>query len=182
MAVYIRIIGIRKLDSIENEQMRLTQILDSIKLNLKFINEKSINAKWNLNITEYKKYFELKLFEHSLQIHFDNKNFIEFLGSEGWDIRDFGSDKQNIDYLNGIKDIFRLIAESYGIKELIYFSECFFDPDGIREGESTFEDFLELIKLNPNSMRTELYELKTSEYYIESINPVANICQHLRIK
>ncbi len=177
MAIYIRTIALREIDSIEKERERLFKILKSTKLELDFWNENHFEIKsleWKLIETDYRSYFELKLFKTTLKLFFDNPNFIEFLCSDGWDIREFGKTEKNRDCLNGIREIYRRISRNYGIIEVFYFSEWFFDPDSIREGESSFENFKDLIASNPYIEMPEFWKEWKNGYFVEKINPVAN--------
>ncbi|WP_437397169.1 hypothetical protein [Flagellimonas lutimaris] len=170
MAIYIRTIGFREIESIENECDRISKILDSIVLDLDFLNENLIDKellKWELVKTKYHSYFELKLEQDSLKVFFDNPNFIEFLGSKGWDIRDFGVGEDNRKYLNGAKEIFKSISRNYGISELYYFSEWFFDPDSIREGENSVDDLKKLLESNPYSAMPDFWEEWPNGYVVE---------------
>ena len=117
----------------------------------------------------------MPILDQSLRIYFDNPNFIEFSGSfdlfSAW-FR-FTDEKQS-ELTNGIRKIFKKIASEYGISELMYFSEWFFELGEIRNKEETFEDLMERIKNNPDRKRNELFGLESNEYYIEKISTVAN--------
>lgn len=172
MAIYIRIIGLRKFESIEREKKRISTILDSIELDLKFLNFIPVNDKlltWELSETEFCKFYELKIFDCSIKLVFDNSNFIEFYCSKGLDIRDFGVTEENKKFVEGVRKIFGKIATGYGIKELIYFSEWFFDPDSIREGVSTFEELKQLIDSNKYIEQPDYWGKWKNDYFIEKV-------------
>jgi len=177
MAVYLRIIGIRKLDSIESEINRLENILPKVEMNIDFLKQAGIIAKeigtWELKITEYHKYFEYKTGNHSFKVTFDSPDFLEFLCSHGGNYYHFVDEKNNA-YANGVLKIFRSISILYELNELTFFSEWFFDPDEIRIGDSTFKELKKMMELNPKYRRTELWGLESNEYYVEKINPIAN--------
>ena len=177
MAVYLRIVGFRKSYSLETEISKLGKILKDLKMELDFLdltqNQTSNQPEWKLNITEYHKLYELSIAKYSINILFDNQDFIELICSHSGNYYHF-VDKNNSVYTNGVLKIFRNVAQKYGIDELAYFSEWFFDPDDIRTKEATFEDLRKLMDENPDSRRTELWGLESNEYYIEKINPVAN--------
>ncbi|KAB1155930.1 hypothetical protein F7018_11515 [Tenacibaculum aiptasiae] len=179
MAVWIQIIGLRKMDSIENEKKKVFEILNKTELDFDFIKQKlDIGLKkteWNLTQSKGIEFYKLPILDQNLKIYFDNPNFIEFSGS--FDL--FSSwfrftDKQNLDLTNGIRNVFRKIAFEYGISELIYFSEWFFELGEIRTQEETFENLMELIKNHPNLKKNELFGLDSNEYCIEKISPIAN--------
>ena len=71
---------------------------------------------------------------------------------------------------NGIRKVFLKIASEYGIPELIYFSEWFFELGEIRNKQETFEDLIERIKNNSNQKKNELFGLESNEYFIEKTN------------
>jgi len=179
MAVWIQIIGLRKSDSFEKEKEKISEILNETKFDFDFVKKNSgielDNTKWNLTESKGTEFFKLILFDQYLTIYFDNPNFIQFSGS--FDL--FSSwfrfaDKEHSELTNGIRQIFRKIALVYGISELIYFSEWFFELGEIRNKEETFEDLMERIKINPKLKRNELFGLEANEYYTEKISPVAN--------
>ena len=177
MAVFIRTIGFREIYSIENERNRVSKILDLIALDLDFLNESLVGKElivWNLVRTKYHSYFELKLSQDTLKVFFDNPNYIEFLGTKGWDIRDFGADDENRKYINQVREIFKRISGNYGISNLYYFSEWFFDPDSIREGENNIDDLKNLIESNPYSEMPEFWEDWPNGYVVEETNPKTN--------
>jgi hypothetical protein len=179
MAVWIQIIGLRKSNSTEHEKEKISEILNKAEFNFNFLKRNSDlelkQAKWNLNQSNGIEFFELLIFDKSLKIYFDNPNFIEFSGS--FDL--FSSwfwfvDKQNSALTNGIRKIFNTIASEYGISELMYFSEWFFELDEIRKQEETFEDLIKRMNDNLEREKKELFGLQPNEYYIEKISPVAN--------
>ena len=179
MAVWIQIIGLRKSDSIENEKEKIFEILNKTKFDFDFIKQKSSvgleKTEWNLTESKGIEFFELSLFEQSLKIYFDNPNFIEFSGSFGLFSSWFRfADEEQSELTNGIRKVFQNIAYEYGISELIYFSEWFFELGEIRNEEKTFEDLIEQIKNYPNLKRKKLFGLESNEYYVEKISPVAN--------
>jgi hypothetical protein len=179
MAVWIQIIGIRKTDSIENDKNLISKILKKAEFDFNFLNKNSNveleKINWNLTQSKGIEYFELPILDQSLRIYFDNPNFIEFSGSfnlfSAW-FR-FVDEKQS-KLTNGIRKIFIKIASEYGISELMYFSEWFFELGEIRNKEETFEDLIERIKKNPDRKRNELFGLESNEYYIEKISTIAN--------
>jgi hypothetical protein len=179
MAVWIQIIGFRKSDSIENEKERISEILNKAEFDFDFVKRKSDvelkQVKWSLTQSKGIEFFELPILDQSLKIYFDNPNFIEFSGSfdlfSSWF---WFADKQNSDLTNGIRKIFSAIASDYGISELMYFSEWFFELGEIRNEEETFEDLKKRINDNPEREKKELFGLESNEYYIEKISPVAN--------
>lgn len=168
MAVWIQIIGIRKSYSIEKEKNIISRILKNTKFDFDFINKK---VNWNLTQSKGIEYFELPILDQSLRIYFDNPNFIEFSGSfelfSAW-FR-FVDEEQSV-LTNGIRKVFLKIASEYGISELIYFSEWFFELGEIRNKKETFEDLIERIKNNSNQKKNELFGLESNEYFIEQIN------------
>ena len=177
MAIYIRTIGVRKIDKEEIEIERLDNILRSTNLNLDFLieNHRKIDrSEWKLLKTEHHCYFELDLHGESIKVLLDNPNFIEFISSNGWDIRDFGRTEENKNYINGIKSIYQAISSKYGLSELYYFSEWFFDPDSIREGLSSFKEFKKIIESNPYIKMPKFWDEWPNNYVIEKVNPVAN--------
>ncbi|MFI1770268.1 hypothetical protein [Thalassobellus citreus] len=179
MAVWIQIIGLRKSDSIENDKNMISKILKNEKFDFGFVNKNSglefEKVNWNLTQSKGVEYFELPILDQSLRIYFDNPNFIEFSGSFGLFSSWFQfADKKQSELTNGIRKIFGKIASEYGILELIYFSECFFELGEIRNKEETFEDLMERIKNYPDLKRDELFGLESNEYYIEKTSTVAN--------
>ena len=179
MAVWIQIIGLRKSDSIGNEKEKISEILNKTKFDFDFVKQNSgvklEKTKWNLTQSKGIEFYELQLLEQSLKIYFDNPDFIEFSGSFGLFSSWFHfADKEQSDLTNGIRKVFRKIAAEYGISEIIYFSEWFFELGEIRNEEETFEDLMERIKNYPDLKRNELFGLESSEYFIEKINPAAN--------
>jgi len=179
MAVWIQIIGFRKSYSIENEKERVSEILNKKEFDFDFVKRKSDvelkQTEWNLTQSKGIEFFELQILDQSLKIYFDNPNFIEFSGSfdlfSSWF---WFADKQNSDLTNGIRKIFSAIAFEYGISELFYFSEWYFDLDEIRNEEETFENLKKRIQNNPKHRKGELFGLESNEYFIERISPVAN--------
>jgi len=179
MAVWIQIIGLRKSDSIEKEKEKIFEILNKTEFDFDFVKQKTgvglKKTKWNLTESKGIEFFELPIFEQSLKIYFDNPNFIEFSGSFGLFSSWFRfADKKQSEFTNGIRKVFRNIASEYGISELIYFSEWFFELGEIRNEEETFEDLMDRIKNYPDLKREELFGLESDEYYVEKISPVAN--------
>ncbi len=145
MAVWIQIIGLRQSASIEIEKDKISEILKNAEFDFNFIKKSSDlelkKVSWNLSQSKGIEYFELPIFGQSLKIYFDNPNFIEFSGSfELFSSWFRFADKEQSELTNEIRKIFRKIASDYGISELIYFSEWFFELDGIRNKEETFED------------------------------------------
>ena len=179
MAVWIQIIGLRKSDSIENEKEKISKILNNAEFDFGFVNSKygvELNQyKWDLTQSKGIEFFELPILEQSLKIYFDNPNFIEFSGSldlfSSWF---WFADKQNSDLTNGIRKVFLKIASEYGISELVYFSEWFFELGEIRNKKETFEDLKNRIDDNLERKKEELFGLESNEYYIEKTSPVAN--------
>lgn len=176
MAVWIQIIGLRKLESKENEKDEIFKILNETEFNFDFIQKKSgiklDKPKWNLTQSRGMEFFELPILDQSLKIYFDHPNFIEFSGSfdlfSSWI---WFTDKQNSDLTTGIRNIFRKIASIYGISELYYFSEWFFGLDGIKSEEETIESLEKQIKNNSEFKKQELFGLESNEYYLEKITP-----------
>lgn len=175
MAVWIQIIGLRQSDSIENDKEKLLKILDKTEFDFEFIEQKTgvklEKTEWNLIESKGIEFFELPILKQSLKIYFDNPNFIEFSGS--FDL--FSSwfhfaDKKQSDLTNGIRRVFRKIASEYGISELIYFSEWFFELGEIRNQEETFANLNRRILDYPDLKRNELFGLESNEYFIENLN------------
>ena len=167
MAVWIQIIGIRKSDSIEKDKNRISEILKEEEFDFEMK-----NSDIGLQGIEY---FEFPIFGQSLRIYFDNPNFIEFSGSfELFSAWFRFTDKKRSELTNRIRKVFRKIASEYGISELIYFAEWFFELGAIRNNEDTFEDLIERIKNYPDQKRNELFGLESNEYYIEKTSTVAN--------
>ena len=174
MAVWIQIIGLRKLASNQIEKERVASILNSIEFDFNSIlpeyDIRLSQPQWKLRQSKDIEFFELQLLNQSLKIYFDNANFIEFSGSFDW----FGShfwfvDKQNADLTKSIRNVFLKIANEYGISELIYFSEWFFDLNEIRTGEETFKGLKNRIKESSEYQKKELEGMEANEYYIEKI-------------
>ncbi|AXT20464.1 hypothetical protein D7030_04905 [Flavobacteriaceae bacterium AU392] len=179
MAVWIQIIGLRKPDSIENEKEKIFEILNKTKFDFDFVKQKTgvglEKIEWNLIESKGIEFFELSMFDQSLKIYFDNPNFIEFSGSfELFSSWFRFADKEQSELTNGIRKVFRKIASEYGISELIYFSEWFFELVEIRNEEETFEDLMERIKNYPGLKREDFFGLESNEYYVETTSPVAN--------
>lgn len=175
MAVWIQIIGLRKSDSIENEKEKIFEILNKTEFDFGFVKQKTAigleKTEWNLIESKGIEFFELTVFDQSLKIYFDNPNFIEFSGSFGLFSSWFRfADKEQSELTNGIRKVFRKIASEYGISELIYFSEWFFELREIRNEEETFDDLMERMENYPDLKRNELFGLESNEYYIEKIS------------
>jgi len=179
MAVWIQIIGIRKSDSIEKDKNLISKILKNTEFDFDFINKNSDvelkKVNWNLTQSKGIEYFKLPILDQSLRIYFDNPDFIEFSGSfELFSAWFRFVDKEQSELTNGIRKVFQKIALEYGISELMYFSEWFFELGEIRNKEETFENLIERIKNYPDQKRNELFGLESNEYYIEKTITVAN--------
>lgn len=175
MAVWIQIIGLRKLESIEKEREKVSKILSKTSFNFDFMrsNSKVDSGKfqWNLTQSNGMEFFEVN--EQSLKIYFENPNFISFSGCfdyfSAW--YHFTDPKQS-ELTNAIRNVFQRVARAYGITELIYFSEWFFPLEIIPDKSATIDDLINLMKDNPNLRRNELFGLESNEYFIEKVNPV----------
>ena len=179
MAVWVQIIGLRIADSIEDEKEKIFEILNKTEFDFDFVKQKTgvglEKTEWNLTESKGVEFFELSIFDQSLKIYFDNPNFIEFSGSFGLFSSWFRfADEDQSELTNGIRKVFQNIAFEYGISELIYFSEWFFELGEIRNEERTFEDLMERINNYPDLKREELFGLESNEYFIEKTSPVAN--------
>lgn len=175
MAVWIQIIGLRKSQSIKNERAKISDILNRIKFDVAFIEKKAgaklENTDWNLTTYKGIEHFELSIFDQSLKIYFDNPDYIEFSGSfELFSSWFWFTDKAQSEITDGIRAMFRNFALAYGISELIYFSEWFFELGEIRTNEETFDDLIEWIQQNPNRRRKTFFGLEANEYFIEEIS------------
>ena len=179
MAVWIQIIGLRKSDSIENEKEKILKILNKTEFDFNFVKQKPDieleKTEWTLIQSKGIEFFELPILDQSLKIYFDNPDFIEFSGSfELFSSWFRFADKEQSELTNGIRKVFRKIGAEYGISELIYFSEWFFELGEIRNKEETFEDLKKRIQDYPDLKRNELFGLESNEYFIEKTTPVAN--------
>lgn len=173
MAVHIRVLGFRKLDSVQQEQNKWTAILNRLKLDLQFLEEpsKDFNSEnWKLVISENKKIYEYQLGPNrEIELHFENENFVEFMGADSWNWFDF-VDMKNIDNTSGWRKIFANLAREYGITELHYFSEWFFDPDDIRSGDISFQALKNQIDSNLDLKRDEIWGMESTQYFVEKIS------------
>lgn len=179
MAVHIRILGFRKMASIEKEMAKWSRILNGDASEFDFIKtslDKSdlSSKKWELKETQLHNIYRYSLGnDEEVKIYFGHENFVEFIGVYSWNWFNF-VDLKNIDSTNRWRKLFSDMARRYGIKELIYFSEWFFDPDDIRTGEMTFHELKKQLDSNTDKKRKELWGLESTEYFVERINPVAD--------
>ena len=189
MAVWMQILGIRRMDSIKDERKRLFDILTSLEFDFGFLDEKYFDQKYDRNKWilkkqgqfEYMEYSFIELNEteglnmNSIRIDFSNPDFINFLGPWHYFVHwgDFVNEG-NKKSTEGWRKIFFQIAKKYGLKELIYSSECAFRVEMVYEGEESFENLLKTFNENPELEKSNLYGLTPVEHYIEKINPVAN--------
>ena len=190
MAVWMQIIGFRKMDSIEKERKRFSKILAELENDFSFLEgwhlHKPYDSKnWKLKKYNKFEYFEYSFTEHSepnsldmdsIRIFIENPDFISFYAPQyyfynWWDFI-YGKGKKSTE---GWRKLFTEIAGQYGLKELMYSSEAGFATDAIYEGDETFETIFEYWKKHPKNEKKDLYEItKQFEYFMEKINPVAN--------
>jgi hypothetical protein len=167
MAVWIQIIGLRELESIEKERKKISNILSTTHFDFDFMGCNSeddpVQFPWNLTQSNGLEFFEVN--EQSLKIYFENPNFISFSGCFDYFSAWYRfTDPEQSELTNAIRRIFQQIAFSYGISELIYFSEWFFPLEIIPDKTATFEDLLNLIKDNPSLSRNELFGLESNQH------------------
>lgn len=167
MAVWMQIIGMRKLKSIDSDKLLISKVLDKIKNEYK-------SFAWKIDSHTETEHFKIMTNNQTLKIYFDNPNFLEFSGCDLFQAWFKFADKGNEEITNEIRNIFKKIAFEYGITELIYFSEWFFELGEIRNKMETFEDLTIRISNYPEHKRKELYGLKSYEYFVEKIGLVAN--------
>ncbi|MCK8520447.1 hypothetical protein M0D21_02645 [Aquimarina sp. D1M17] len=158
MAVWMQIIGIRKMNSFEKEKERIAIILSSENLDWKLKKESSIE------------YFEF-IFQHEkIKVYFDHPNFIQFSGTSRLFAKWFEfADQKNKELTNEIRNVLKQVSAKCSIDELLYFSEWFFSLDDIKLGEVMFEELIQQIEKYPDLKSTELFGLESNQYYTEKV-------------
>ena len=159
----MQIIGLRKSDSINKDRVLISAILTKIK-------DDYTNFEWETKKHNEIEFFQIQILDLTLKIYFDNSKFIQFSGY-GPFINWFQfADKNQSKLTDKIRKLFKTIASEYGISELLYFSEWFFELNEIRNEMETFEDLMKRIEDYPDLEKKELFGLEANEYYRESIN------------
>lgn len=170
MALWIQIIGKRKVESPEGEIEFLLNVLRNLKLDLSFIGEIYNPDIWKLNNNQNIQYFEYNLDKKalfdSIRLHFNNEEFLELSGP--FDI--FSKyylfiDSKNAEFTMKWREVFKKMAKAFGITHLYYFSEEFFPLDFIYNGESEVKDLCYLFN-NKNRVE-DLNELNNNNYFVE---------------
>ncbi|MFS4448484.1 hypothetical protein [Maribacter sp. 2307UL18-2] len=190
MAVWMQIIGLRKLDSLSAEKNRFSKILSELETDFDFISDWNLHQPYNSKNWKLKKHNAFEYFQYSfksdseidnldmdsIRIFIENPDFISFYAPQYYFYNwwDFINGRGKI-ATEGWRNFFGLIASKYGLKELIYSSEAGFSTDAIYEGDETFETYYKYWKSHPEFRKNDLYDIsKQSEHFIEKINPVAN--------
>ncbi len=190
MAVWMQIIGFRKIASLEKEKELFSEILSGLETDFNYLNDWNDckpydSTNWNLKKYNQFEYFEYSFSERSepnsldmdsIRIFINNPDFISFHAPQyyfynWWDFIHEKGKKAT----EGWRKLFAEIAGQYGLKGLMYSSEAGFATDAIYEGDETFEMIFNYWKKHPENERKDLYEItKQYEYFMEKINPVAN--------
>jgi acyl-CoA synthetase (AMP-forming)/AMP-acid ligase II len=175
MAVWLQIIGKRKLESLEKEKEKIIKIINTINLDSAFLSQSKYNPEnWNVRKTEENEYFEYnfvpKIISNSIRIIFNNSDFLEFSGPfdffSGWYLL---GDKYPKEIAEGWQKIFGEISKNYGITELFYFSEWFFATELIHgnEDEENATELFERFEKCKDNQKVSLNNMKHNEYYEE---------------
>lgn len=175
MAVWLQIIGKRKLESLEKEKEKIINIINDIELDLSFLPQSKYNPEnWSIKKTEENEYFdymfEPKIISNSIRIIFNNSDFLEFSGPfeffSDWFLL---GDKYPKEIAEGWRKIFGEISKNYGITELFYFSEWFFATELIHsnEDEENATELFERFENHKEYQKSSLENMNHNEYYKE---------------
>lgn len=175
MAVWLQIIGKRKLESLEKEKEKIINIINDIQLDLSFLSQPKYNPEnWSIKKTKEHEYFEYmfepKNISNSIRIIFNNSDFLEFSGPfeffSDWFLL---GDKYPKEVAEGWRKIFGEISKNYGITELFYFSEWFFATELIHsnEDEENATELFEMFENHKEYQKSSLDNMNHYEYYKE---------------
>ena len=170
MAVWIQIIGKRKVESPEGEIEFLSNVLRNLKLDLSFIGETYNQDIWKLNNNQNIQYFEYKLDKKelldSIRLTFNNEEFLDLSGPfEFFSKYYVFIDPYNAELTRKWREVFKEMAKAFGITYLYYFSEDFFPLEFIYDGESEVKDLFDLF--NDKNRVEDLKELNYNNYFVE---------------